>query len=131
MLAITKENFQAEVEQAQGTVLVDFWAQWCGPCRMQAPILEAFAGEHSDIKVAKCDVDENPELAEKFSIMSIPSLLVFKGGKLVEDSKEIYEIGKYWESLDTKNRWGGSWRGLIESGQSTFDDYPHFERYIP
>ena len=91
MLAITKENFQAEVEQAQGTVLVDFWAQWCGPCRMQAPILEAFAGEHSDIKVAKCDVDENPELAEKFSIMSIPSLLVFKGGKLVKSAAGLHD----------------------------------------
>lgn len=91
MLAITKENFQAEVEQAQGTVLVDFWAQWCGPCRMQAPILEAFAGEHSNIKVAKCDVDENPELAEKFSIMSIPSLLVFKGGKLVKSAVGLHD----------------------------------------
>ncbi len=91
MLAITKENFQAEVEQAQGTVLVDFWAQWCGPCRMQAPILEAFAGEHSDIKVAKCDVDENPELAEKFSIMSIPSLLVFKDGKLVKSAVGLHD----------------------------------------
>lgn len=91
MLAITKENFQAEVEQAQGTVLVDFWAQWCGPCRMQAPILEAFAGERSDIKVAKCDVDENPELAEKFSIMSIPSLLVFKGGKLVKSAVGLHD----------------------------------------
>lgn len=91
MLAITKENFQAEVEQEQGTVLVDFWAQWCGPCRMQAPILEAFAGEHSDIKVAKCDVDENPELAEKFSIMSIPSLLVFKGGKLVKSAVGLHD----------------------------------------
>lgn len=91
MLAITKANFQAEVEQAQVTVLVDFWAQWCGPCRMQAPILEAFAGEHSDIKVAKCDVDENPELAEKFSIMSIPSLLVFKGGNLVKSAVGLHD----------------------------------------
>jgi hypothetical protein len=55
----------------------------------------------------------------------------FKNGELIESNKELYEIGKYWESLDEKNRWGGSWRGLIESGQSTFDDYPHFERYIP
>lgn len=91
MLAITNENFEQEVTQAQQTVLVDFWAQWCGPCRMQAPILEAFALEHSDIKVSKCNVDENPELAEKFSIMSIPSLLIFKGGKLVKSAVGLHD----------------------------------------
>lgn len=91
MLAITKENFEQEITQSQQTVLVDFWAQWCGPCRMQAPILEAFALEHRDIKVAKCNVDENPELAEKFSIMSIPSLLIFKGGQLVKSAVGLHD----------------------------------------
>lgn len=91
MLAITQENFEQEVSKAQQTVLVDFWAQWCGPCRMQTPILEAFALEHSDIKVAKCNVDENPELAQQFSIMSIPSLLVFKGGTLVKSAVGLHD----------------------------------------
>lgn len=77
-LEITTANFNEEVLQASQPVLVDFWASWCGPCRMQAPILEAFAQEHSEVKVCKVNVDENPELAEKYGIMSIPSLLVFK-----------------------------------------------------
>lgn len=62
-----------------------------GPCRMQAPILEAFAQEHSDIKITKCNVDDNPELAEKFAIMSIPSLLVFKSGKLVKSAVGLHD----------------------------------------
>ena len=65
-LEITTANFEQEVTNSTQTVLVDFWASWCGPCRMQAPILEAFAQEHSDIKITKCNVDDNPELAEKF-----------------------------------------------------------------
>ena len=88
---ITNETFEKEVMQAEGKVLVDFWASWCGPCRMQAPILEAFAQEHSDIKITKCNVDDNPELAEKFSIMSIPSLLVFKSGKLVKSAVGLHD----------------------------------------
>ena len=88
---VKASEFNNEVLKSDKPVLVDFWAQWCGPCRMQAPILEAFAGEHSDIKVAKCDVDENPELAERFSIMSIPSLLVFKGGKLVKSAVGLHD----------------------------------------
>lgn len=91
MLAITKDNFEQEVTQSTQTTLVDFWAEWCGPCRMQTPILEAFALEHSDIKVAKCNVDENPELAEKFGIMSIPSLLIFKGGNLVKSAVGLHD----------------------------------------
>lgn len=90
-LEITTKNFEQEVEQAKQTTLIDFWASWCGPCRMQAPILEAFALEHSEIKVGKCNVDENPELAEKFGIMSIPSLLVFKNGKLVKSAVGLHD----------------------------------------
>ena len=77
-LEITTANFNEEVLQASQPVLVDFWASWCGPCRMQAPILEAFAQEHSEVKVCKVNVDENRELAEKYGIMSITSVLVFK-----------------------------------------------------
>lgn len=90
-LEITTANFEQEVTNSTQTILVDFWASWCGPCRMQAPILEAFAQEHSDIKITKCNVDDNPELAEKFAIMSIPSLLVFKSGKLVKSAVGLHD----------------------------------------
>lgn len=92
-LEFTTNNFSQEVLEAKGTVLVDFWASWCGPCRMQAPILEAFAKEHPEIKVGKVNVDENHELAEKFAIMSIPSLLAFKDGKLVKTAVGLHDKG--------------------------------------
>ena len=92
-LEITTGNFVNEVLEAKATVLIDFWATWCGPCRMQAPILEAFAGEHPEIKVGKVNVDENPELAEKFGIMSIPTLLVCKDGKLVTSAVGLHDKG--------------------------------------
>ena len=83
---ITKDNFDEEVLQSDKTVLVDFWASWCGPCRMLSPVIDEIAGERSDIKVGKVNVDEEPELAQKFDVMSIPMLAVFKGGKLVNSS---------------------------------------------
>lgn len=90
-LEITAANFAAEVLESSKPVLVDFWATWCGPCRMQAPILEAFAAEHPEVKVAKVDVDANGELAEKFGIMSIPTLLVFKNGKLAKSAVGLHD----------------------------------------
>ena len=86
VLHIGKENFDEEVLSSEGTVLVDFWATWCGPCKMLAPILDEIAAERSDVKVCKIDVDEQPELASKYGIMSIPTLIVFKDGKLVTQS---------------------------------------------
>ena len=83
---ITEANFENEVEGAQGKVLVDFWASWCGPCRMLSPIVDQVAEAHSDVKVGKVNVDEQPKLAEKFQIMSIPTLLVFENGKLQNQS---------------------------------------------
>ncbi len=83
---LTKDNFVREVLQSGKPVLVDFWAPWCGPCRMLMPVLEEIAKERSDIKVGKVNVDEEPELAMQFRVASIPTLLLFKGGKLVNSS---------------------------------------------
>ena len=85
-IVITKENFDREVLKAEGTVLIDFWATWCGPCRMLSPIVDEVASEHPDVKVGKINVDEQPELAQQFGIMSIPTLLVFKNGEKVQES---------------------------------------------
>ena len=82
-LEVNANNFEQEVLEAKETVLVDFWAPWCGPCRMQAPILEKFAEENPGIKVVKVNVDDNQELAMEYNISSIPSLLVFKNGEAV------------------------------------------------
>lgn len=89
-LEINQADFQKEVLQADKTVLVDFWAPWCGPCRMQAPILEEFGRENPDVKIVKVNVDDNTDLAEKYGIMSIPSLLVFKNGKLVKTAVGLH-----------------------------------------
>lgn len=80
---ITKENFQQEVLDASQTVLVDFWATWCGPCQMMGTVLEELAEKHPEIKVGKVNVDEQPDLAMNFQIDAIPALMVFKGGKTV------------------------------------------------
>ncbi|MGN1334616.1 MAG: thioredoxin [Anaerovoracaceae bacterium] len=79
---VTKENFDKEVMQAEGTVLVDFWAAWCGPCRMIAPAVEKIAEEHPEIKVCKINIDDEQELAIKHGVMSIPTLMVVKGGEI-------------------------------------------------
>ncbi|MGN0202961.1 MAG: thioredoxin [Coprococcus sp.] len=83
VINININNFQSEVMQSDQTVLLDFWAPWCGPCRMVSPIVEEIANERPDIKVGKINVDEQPELARQFNIMSIPTLAVIKQGKLV------------------------------------------------
>ena len=79
---INKDNFISEVLNAESKVLLDFWAPWCGPCRMVVPIVEEIAKERSDIKVGKINVDEEPELASKFGVMSIPTLIVMENGKI-------------------------------------------------
>ena len=81
---INKNNFQNEVMNSDKPVLLDFWAPWCAPCRMVVPIVEEIASEHADIKVGKINVDEQPELANKFGIMSIPTLVVMKNGKIIQ-----------------------------------------------
>jgi thioredoxin 1 len=82
---VTDSNFASEVESGEGLTLVDFWAAWCGPCRMVAPIMEQIAGEHAGkVKVAKVDVDANQQVATRYNIRSIPSILFFKDGKHVD-----------------------------------------------
>ena len=84
-LHLTKENFEQEVVKSTIPVLVDFWAEWCGPCRVVGPIVDQLADElKGKLKVAKIDIDENQELAGKFNVMSIPTLIIFKGGAPVE-----------------------------------------------
>lgn len=80
---INKTNFQEEVTHSDKPVLLDFWAPWCAPCRMVVPIIEEIADERPDIKVGKINVDEQPELASQFHVMSIPTLVVMKNGKIV------------------------------------------------
>ena len=85
-MKINQENFEQEILQSEKPVLVDFWAPWCGPCRELVPVVDALAEELDDVKVAKVNVDEEMALAKQFRIFSIPTLMVFKGGKAVQKS---------------------------------------------
>ena len=86
VIEITKENFENEVVKSDKVVLLDFWASWCGPCKMVSPIIDQIAEEHPEIKVGKVNVDEEQALAAEFKIMSIPSIFVVKGGKIVNQA---------------------------------------------
>ena len=83
---ITKSNFESEVLNSEKKVLLDFWATWCGPCRMVAPLVDELSNEHPEYMIGKINVDEEPELAQKFGIMSIPTLIVMENGKIVDQS---------------------------------------------
>jgi len=91
-IEINETNFEREVLQSDKSVLVDFWAEWCGPCKMVAPALDEIAAEQTGVKVAKVNVDQNPTLAARFGIRSIPTLLYFAGGELKD--KTVGAVGK-------------------------------------
>ena len=85
VLTLTSENFDGEIKKAESPIIVDFWAEWCGPCRIVAPVLEKLADDYEGkVRVGKVNVDEQGALASKFGIQSIPTLLIFKGGKVVD-----------------------------------------------
>ena len=86
VMKINGNNFEEKILKAQGTAVVDFWADWCGPCRMFSPIIEQFAAEHPEIAVGKVNVDENPDLGDRYRVMSIPTLLVFRNGEVTASS---------------------------------------------
>ena len=81
---VSDSNFQAEVIESDGPVLVDFWAPWCGPCRVVAPVLEEIAAERADLRIVKLNIDENQQTAANFQVLSIPTLILFKGGQVAK-----------------------------------------------
>ncbi len=91
-IEVTKDNFTNEVLKANETVLVDFWAEWCGPCRMLGPVIEQLAKERTDAKICKVNIDNEPELAQKYGVMSIPTVVAFKGGS--EAGRSVGAVSK-------------------------------------
>ena len=100
VVTITKENFEQEVLQSTKPVLLDFWASWCGPCRMLSPIVDEVAEERTDVKVGKVNVDEQPELAQAFGIASIPTLLVIRNGRTVNRAVGVRSKEEILQMLD-------------------------------
>lgn len=99
ILKITKENFESEVVNSDKPVMVDFFATWCGPCKMLHPVVEALSEEVTDVKIGELDIDEQAELAEKYRIMTVPSLVLFKNGEAVDKLVGVQSKGKVLEFM--------------------------------
>jgi thioredoxin 1 len=100
MSEVTDNNFQAEVIESERPVLVDFWAPWCGPCRVVAPVLEEIASERTDLRIVKLNVDENQQTAASFQVLSIPTLILFKGGQPVKTVIGAYPKKRLEQELE-------------------------------
>ncbi|HEX2704084.1 MAG TPA: thioredoxin [Solirubrobacteraceae bacterium] len=97
---VTDNNFQAEVIESEKPVLVDFWAPWCGPCRVVAPVLEQIASEHDDLRIVKLNVEENQQTAATFQVLSIPTMILFRGGQPVKKVIGAYPKKKLETELE-------------------------------
>src|SRR5438132_13124059 len=100
IIEVTDVNFQAEVLESESPVLVDFWAPWCGPCRVVAPVLEQIAAERPELRVVKLNIDENQQTAANFQVLSIPTLILFKGGEPVKTVIGAYPKKRLEQELE-------------------------------
>jgi thioredoxin 1 len=100
LMQVTDNNFDAEVLESESPVLVDFWAAWCGPCRVVAPVLEEIASERDDLRIVKLDIDENPQTAARYQVLSIPTMILFKGGQAVHTVIGAYPKKRLEQELE-------------------------------